>query len=159
MMPDGVNASPNYMKSVRFNVQVCGTDGVTKSILDTAEEPPEEGYKVVGYDEFIKAVKDIEDDLPESVKIKGIKLEDSGQGFMFYTVSVVVYSFELPGRVSTPNMDTDYLTWDGVPIKDITKDGSIGIPYELIPESSRDEFVYRPFAEAPPVAETEEPAA
>ncbi len=158
LMPDGINPSPNFMKSVRINVQVCGTDGENKSILDAEDERPEEGYKVVGYDEFMKAVKDIEDDLPESVKIKSIVLKDSMQGFMYYTISVVVYAYDLPDRISEPNMDSDYLTWDGVPIKDIPTDGTIGVPYDLIPEPNRDEFVFRPFAEAPKVEEIEEPA-
>jgi hypothetical protein len=94
----------------------------------------------------MKAVKDIEDDLPESIKIKSISLEDSGQGFMYYNVSVVVYSYDLPDRISEPVMEGDYITWTGAPVSSIPKDGLIGIPYASIPTAMREELFFRPFA-------------
>jgi hypothetical protein len=170
LQPDGVTESPNYLKSVRFNIQVCGTDGVNRSILDEGTTPPVttnpatpnavvKPYKIVGYDEFIKAVKDIEDDLPASIKIKSIKLEDSGQGFMFYNVSVVVYSFVLPSYEGNTYKDNEYMNWNGTPIDEITKDGLIGIPFELIPESLIEEKTYRPFALEQVIEETPTPEA
>jgi hypothetical protein len=159
--PDETTISPNLLRSVRFNFQVSGTDGRNMSILDAGMIPPENIpatevetenpedaiiYKVVGYEEFMKAVKDIEDDLPESIKIKSISLEDSGQGFMLYNVSVVVYSYDLPDRISEPVMEGDYITWTGAPVNNIAKDGLIGIPYASIPTVMREEMFDRPFA-------------
>lgn len=163
LMPDGTKTSPNLLQSVLFYVKVCGTDGVTRSILDegTAVPESEDGeavYKVVGYEEFIKAVKDIEDDYPDSVKIKSIGLEDSGQGFMYYNVAVVVYSYNLPDRITEPDMDQDYLTWTGRHTNSIEKDGFIGIPYDMIPESNRQDDTFRPFAlNMPEIEEPEVP--
>ncbi|MBN1892367.1 MAG: hypothetical protein JW780_06250 [Clostridiales bacterium] len=161
LMPDGTKTSPNLLQSVLFYVQVCGTDGVNRSILDEGAALPEDeeaGYKVVGYEEFIDAVKDIEDDYPDSVKIKTIGLEDSGQGFMYYNLAVVVYSYYLPDRITEPDMSHDYLTWSGTPTNDIEKNGLIGIPYNMIPEARRDENTFRPFAlDIPELEEPEEP--
>ncbi len=175
---DETTISLNLMRSVLFKFQVSGTDGRTMSILDIGDTPieeieipaPTEGtaedlenpiiYKLVGYNEFIAAVKDIEDDLPETVKIKSISMTDSGQGFMLYDLSVVVYSYDLPDRVSEPVMDGDYITWTGVPVSSIPKDGLIGIPYEAIPLSMRQDAFFRPFAlfpVAPVETETETP--
>ncbi len=167
--PDETTTSPNLIRSVRFNFQVCGTDGRTMSILDIGDMPleeipaPPEGtaenpedaiiYKVVGYDEFMSAVKDVEDDLPESIKIKSISMEDSGQGFMYYNLSVVVYSHDLPERISEPVMDGDYITWTGVPVSSIPRDGLIGIPYGSIPVSMQSESFFRPFALFPAAIE------
>ena len=168
--PDGVTVSDNLLRSVRFNFQVCGTDGRNMSILDIgteptviAADPAVEGseeviaYKIVGYDEFMNAVKDVEDDLPDSVKLKVISLEDTGEGFMYYNLTVVVYAYDLPDRISEPVMEGDYITWTGAPVNNIVKEGLVGIPYDMVPESTRDDNLYRPFAIVPVEPETTEP--
>lgn len=142
MLPDG-SFSDNQLVSVIYNITASGTDGVAPTVLDayTGGAPT-----LVGYNEFIKAVKDIEDDNPESVRIKSISFEDSGQGFMFYSASIEVLTYSLPDRISPANMDQDYIVWSGTDIKDITSNGMIGIPFASIPASQFDIDAYRPFS-------------
>ncbi len=142
MLPDG-SFSDNQLVSVIFNITVSGTDGVAPTILDefTGGVPV-----LVGYNEFIKSVKDIEDDNPESVRIKAISFEDSGQGFMSYSASIEVLAYSLPDRISTADMNQDYIVWGGTDIKDITTNGLVGIPFASVPVSQFDVDVHRPFS-------------
>jgi len=168
LLPDGTQMSDEALISVIFNLQVCGTDGFHQSVLDDVEatEPSQEqedeqlNYILIGYDEFISALKDIEDDLPDSVKIRSITLEDSGQGFMYYSVSVVAYTMYLPNRISEPSTSGAYITWNGIPVNQIPREGLIGIPYDRVPETLRDDKIYLPFAFYPTPApvDTEEGA-
>lgn len=167
LLPDGTAVSDAFLMSVIFNIEVCGTDGIHRSILDGEEVPdaavPEgenPGYLLVGYDEFISALKDIEDDLPDSVRLNSITLEDSGQGFMYYSVSVITYSMYLPDRLSEPATSGSYITWNGIPANQIPREGLIGIPFELVPPTQLDEKIFLPFAlyPTPAPADTEDGA-
>lgn len=146
MLPDG-SFSENQLVSVVFNIKASGSDGVAPTILDafTGGVPA-----LVGYNEFIKAVKDIEDDNKDSVRIKSISFEDSGQGFMYYSASIEVLAYSLPDRISTAKMDQDYIVWGGTDIKDITTNGLVGIPFANVPVSQFDVKIYRPFSIMPP---------
>lgn len=142
LLADG-SFSDNQLISVIFNIKASGSDGVAPTILDesTGGMPA-----LVGYNEFIKAVKDIEDDNPESVRIHSISFEDSGQGFMFFTASIEVIAFILPDRISTADMNQEYIIWGGTDVEDITSNGNVGIPFENIPGSQFDIDAYRPFS-------------
>jgi hypothetical protein len=128
---------------VIFSITASGSDGVAPTILDesTGGTPA-----LVGYKEFIKAVKDIEDDNPESVRIHSISFEDSGQGFMSFTASIEVLAFILPDRISTADMQQDYIVWGGTDVDAITSDGLVGIPFDNIPASQFELDTYRPFS-------------
>lgn len=146
LLSDG-SFSDNQLVSVIFNITASGSDGIAPTILDqfTGGTPA-----LVGYNEFIKAVKDIEDDNPESVRIHSISFEDSGQGFMFFTASIEVLSFILPDRISTADMNQDYIVWGGTDINDITNSGLVGIPFANIPPSQFEIDAYRPFSTIAP---------
>lgn len=146
LLSDGT-FSDNQLVSVIFNITASGSDGVAPTILDayTGGTPA-----LVGYKEFIKAVKDIEDDNPESVRIHSISFEDSGQGFMFFTASVEVLAFSLPDRISTADMEQEYIVWGGTDIDDITNDGLVGIPFANIPVSQFEIDTFRPFSTIAP---------
>lgn len=117
----------------------------------------------VGYDEFVKALKAIQENCPDYVKTSDIKIEDMGQGFNYYSVTIDVYAYDLIDRISKPNYDMDYLKWVGA--EKITTGGLVGLPnyfvlgspnYKVSPDSplynhfvSFSEFdftVNRPFA-------------
>lgn len=141
LLPDGT-FSDNQLVSVIFNITASGSDGIAPTILDEFTATP----ALVGYEEFIQAVKDIEDDNTESVRIKSISFEDSGQGFMFYTASIEVFAFYLPDRISTADLEQDYITWGGTDVNDITSDGLVGVPFSSIPASQFSIDAYRPFS-------------
>jgi hypothetical protein len=142
LMPDGT-FSDNQLVSVLFKIKASGSDGVAPTILDQSVGGTP---ALVGYNQFIKAVKDIEDDNPESVRINSISFEDSGQGFMFYTATIEVLAFSLPDRISAANMEQEYIVWGGTKISSITNDGTVGIPFSNVPVSQFDIDAFRPFS-------------
>lgn len=148
LLSDG-NYSYNTLSSVIFTISASGSDGIAPTILDVDADGNWSRATLVGYDEFILAVKDIEDDNPGSVKIRSISLEDSGQGFSTYTATIEVFAFSLPDRISTADMSQEYMIWEGTDLDNLRTDGEIGIAIEDIPLSLFDIDFYRPFSVYP----------
>lgn len=131
-----VNADGNYSKNsvqwVRVNMKVSGTDGVTEG-----------GIPAVGYSEFIAAVKQIETAKPDSIHVSSIAMEDTKQGFQYFTIAVDVYAFSLPNRISAIDPSEPYLSWNRDPA---VSGGLFGIPAADIAPSQFYPLFYRPFA-------------
>ncbi|MBO4688193.1 MAG: hypothetical protein J5636_06730 [Clostridiales bacterium] len=118
----------------------------------------------VGYDEFVAALKEIQADAPDYVKITDIKIEDMKQGFCYYTAVVTVFAYDLVDRISVAPTDMNYMKWEGA--EQIATGGLVGLPsyfvvinpsvYKVSPSSplyghfisfaSYDFTVNRPFA-------------
>lgn len=80
----------------------------------------------VGYDEFVAALKKIEADNLDYIKISEIGIEDTKQGFCEFTAVVDVYAYELIDRQSEPLTDMKYMTWVGA--DNIKVGGLVGMP-------------------------------
>ena len=80
----------------------------------------------VGYDEFVAALKKIETDAPDYVKIAEIGIEDTKQGYCTYTAAVDVYAYELIDRISPAPTNMLYQSWVGA--ENIATGGLVGLP-------------------------------
>ncbi|MBP5492075.1 MAG: hypothetical protein J6Y08_04455 [Clostridiales bacterium] len=152
-MPDG-STSRNQVFYSRYTVAVSGTDGFllthdegddipysvyTNQLLignnpevvnpaadATGVNPYAISSEYIGYEEFIEALKKIQADAPDYVKITDIKIEDTLQGFCTYSATVNVYAYDLVDRISKPNYDMNYMKWVGA--ENITTGGLVGLP-------------------------------
>ena len=125
--------SNSTVQWVRVNMKIAGTDGVTEG-----------GIPAVGYNEFIKAIKVIEDENPNFMHVSSISMEDTQQGFQYFNVSVDVFAFNLPSRVEAYDPTEPYITWDR---DQVATGGTFGIPYFSIPPSKLTEGFLKPFAD------------
>ena len=91
---------------------------------DNANEIKTSTY--VGYDQFVEAIKAIQADAPDYVKITDIQIEDTKQGFCYYKASVDVFSYELVDRISVAPTDMEYMKWVGA--EQIATGGLVGLP-------------------------------
>ncbi|MBO4637774.1 MAG: hypothetical protein J5685_11580 [Clostridiales bacterium] len=92
----------------------------------------EEG--AIGYDEFINALKDIESEDPDAIKLYSISAVDSG-GHMLLTAEIDFYSVTFLNRISTNSSNAPYAAWAGD--TNISTDaGFIGMPYIVTDENS-----------------------
>lgn len=82
--------------------------------------------QLVGYKEFMAAIKKIQDECPEYVKIVDVGFEDQGQGFGYFTATVNVYAFDLVNRQSAVNNNMNYMVWVGA--DKIATGGLVGMP-------------------------------
>ena len=80
----------------------------------------------VGYDEFVAALKKIQADAPDYVKISEITIEDTKQGFCYFSATVSVFSYELVDRISVAPTDMNYMKWEGA--EQIATGGIVGLP-------------------------------
>ncbi len=130
--PDG-SYSQNSTSCIQVRLRVSGTDGITNG-----------GIPYVGYDQFIQAVKDIEDEDPEAIRVSEIMMEDTGEGFQYFEVLVSFYAFNIPNRVSAPDLTHPYVNWTR---PDATLGGLVGTPYWMcLPNVLESSSTYLPFA-------------
>ena len=80
----------------------------------------------VGYDEFVTALKAIQADAPDYVKIASIEIEDMKQGFCEYTAEVDVFAYDLIDRISAAPTNMNYMNWVGA--ENIATGGLVGLP-------------------------------
>ena len=144
-LPDGSRASDNLLIK-RITVQYCTTDGfnipdynrsntvISNGMVDEAawDALLEEMYwhgtdAIVGYDEFLNALRTIESANPDCVKVHSIAME-AESGYMLLTASIDFYSATFNSRVSEPDVDAPYVTWAGSSSID-TSAGIIGEPF------------------------------
>ena len=124
--------SPNSIKWITVNLKVAGTDGVTPG-----------GTDKIGYDQFIKAVKEMEAENPDAIHVSTINMEETNQGFQYFLVSVDVFAFHLPNRMSAIDTTEPYINWNR---EAIPTGGIFCRPYESIPVSQIQAAYFRPFA-------------
>ncbi|MBQ2610096.1 MAG: hypothetical protein II586_07035 [Butyrivibrio sp.] len=80
----------------------------------------------VGYDEFVTALKAIQADAPDYVKISCIEIEDMAQGFCEYSAEVDVFAYDLIDRISAAPTNMNYMNWVGA--ENIVTGGIVGLP-------------------------------
>ena len=79
-----------------------------------------------GYDQFIEALKAIQADAPDYVKISNISIEDTDQGFCTYAATVSVFAYDLVDRLSVAPTNMEYMNWVGA--EQIATGGLVGLP-------------------------------
>jgi hypothetical protein len=144
--PDGT-PSPDGLVSLLVTVSYVTTDGYTvpgynrnPDFTPGAETPPAEtalamkdqmgqgdNLKRIGYDEFIKAVKKINSDNTNCIKVNDIEAT-SINGYMELKASISFYGTSLTNRLSVDESKEPYTNWTGSTTTD-TKGGFIGFPY------------------------------
>jgi hypothetical protein len=137
LLPDGT-ASENVVQWVTVTLKLSGTDGITP-------DGSVGGPNRVGYNEFMDAVRLIQEISPESIRISSIGMENTNQGFELFTISIEVYAFYLPDREVPIDQEQEFVMWER---DDVITGGKFGIPYENLPQSVIDPGFFRPFAEA-----------
>ncbi|MBO6193022.1 MAG: hypothetical protein J6O00_02455 [Clostridiales bacterium] len=144
-MPDGSTA-PESLLARRVNVQYSTTDGynipeynrsvsvVSGGVIDEGALNAllEEMYwhgadSIVGYDEFVSALKTLETADPNCIKLSKVSILSEG-GYILMSASIDFYSATFRNRVSEPDTSAPYVTWSGS--TSINTDGGfIGRPF------------------------------
>lgn len=147
-------ASPDGVACLQIGVEYSSTDGYTVTqynrnddYTDGAEIPPEtlipelakkmgseEYSERVGYDEFLNALKKINKDNPNCIKVDSIVVEGNG-GAMTLKATINFYGTNLQKRLSEDTNDAPYTAWHGHTNVDTTG-GFIGFPYICDNENS-----------------------
>lgn len=147
ILPDGTVSSERlitktfsvtYSTTDGFNIpsynglnSVDGEDGLPSG--DIFDQIVDEQFfwhgsdSIVGYDEFIAAIKEIEAAAPNSIKINEITVEDQ-DGYLLLTAKIDFFSCTFGNRLSTPNSSAPYEVWSGN-VNVATDHGMIGVPY------------------------------
>ncbi len=103
-------------KTVNESAKAAGIDDVRSLRSQT----------YVGYDEFVAALKSIEEENLAYVKIHDIHIEDTEQGFCYYSAEVDVFAYDLVNRISPAPEHMKYMDWVGA--DSIAKGGIVGLP-------------------------------
>ncbi|MCR5592285.1 MAG: hypothetical protein K6F79_00870 [Saccharofermentans sp.] len=144
-LPNGNIASDSLILK-RIVVQYSTTDGfnipnynrnttvITNGVADEAlwnEYISSMGWQgtagIVGYNEFVNALKTIEAVDPDCIKINSISIK-SEAGYILMTAEIDFYSATFNSRVSEPDMGAPYITWAGSTNINTTG-GHIGQPF------------------------------
>ena len=169
--PDGTTA-PDTLQCLRVNVVYSTTDGYITpqynlnpdqtgedagAIITALYQLQDESFAgpIVGYDEFINALKKISEENPNCIKVNSVTVVGSA-GFMTLTASIDFYGTNLANRVSEDTSTDAYTYWQGD--KNVNCDGGfIGYPYIVTdpnslwfgienPDPNCIAFIDRPFA-------------
>ena len=169
--PDG-SAAPDALQCLRVNVVYSSTDGyITPQYNLNPDQTGDDAGEIisalyalqdssfagprVGYDEFIKALKQISEENPGCIKVNSVAVAENA-GFLTLQASIDFYGTVLAKRVSTDDSTAAYTFWQGD--KNVNTDGGfIGFPYIVTDpnslwfgiENPSDEclsFIDRPFA-------------
>ena len=82
-----------------------------------------------GYNEFINAVKKINAENPDCIKVDSITVNETN-GFMELTAQISFYGTNLKNRLSVDDSKAPYTFWNGRQADEINTDGGfIGFPY------------------------------
>ncbi len=171
--PDGTT-SPDGLVCTQISVTYSTTDGYTvtqynrnpdftaavtdeelkATILDLSGKMGQEPYaERKGYNEFISALKKINAENPNCIKVDSITATDTN-GFMTLNATINFYGTSLRNRLSVDDSKAPYTYWCGDTNVD-TKGGFIGFPYICDNEDSLwygvvnmnlDEMSSKPFA-------------
>lgn len=89
-----------------------------------------------GYDEFIAAVKKINAENPDCIKVSSVTANET-DGYMTLTAQINFYGTNLKNRLSVDDSKAPYTNWAGRPTNQINVDGGfIGFPYVCDNEKS-----------------------
>ena len=146
--PDGSPANES-LSCLQIRVSYSSTDGYTvtqynrtpdltrgakipaaETIADLSEKMGQGEYaKRRGYDEFIKALKKINAENPDCIKVSSLYAEEnSANGCMTLTATIDFYGANISNRLSVDENKQAYTYWTGHTNVD-TKGGFIGFPY------------------------------
>lgn len=144
-LPDGTPSTDNLLIK-RITVQYSTTDGFnipdynrSNTVIFNGEVDQaawdallEEMYwhgsaSIEGYDEFLAALVEIEEENPDCIKINSISIKAEG-GYILLTASIDFYSATFNYRVSEADTSAPYVTWDGATNIN-TEGGIIGRPF------------------------------
>lgn len=81
---------------------------------------------IVGYDEFVSSLVQIEGENPDCVKLYSVKVEQEA-GYVLMTAVIDFYSATFNNRVSSANTSAPYITYAGGTVD--TDGGFIGMPF------------------------------
>ena len=144
--PDGTT-SPDNIVCLRISVTYSTTDGYTvtqynrnpdftagsktpvaDTISDLSEKMGQGDYaKRRGYDEFLTALKKINAENPDCIKVSGLTAQETG-GILTLTATIDFYGANFKNRISVDESHAPYTYWCGNTNVD-TKGGFIGFPY------------------------------
>lgn len=129
-LPDGTTATDHLIVQ-RFIVQYSTTDGfnipdynrsntvivdgaIDEAALDAllAEMYWHGSDSIEGYDGFVDALETIEAANPSCIKINSISITSEG-GYILMNAEIDFYSATFYDRVSEPDTDAPYITWNG----------------------------------------------
>lgn len=156
VMPDGSSSEDNLLCK-RISVTFSTTDGFNIPQYNRSNSIIEEGVPnyetfatlveqmstrtgawneegAIGYDEFINALKEIEAEDPDAIKIAMIGATDD-HGHILLSADIDFYSVTFLNRISTNTSNAPYAVWAGdtnIP----TDAGFIGMPYVVTDENS-----------------------
>ena len=151
--PDGSSA-PDSLVCLQVVVTYVTTDGYTptqynrepdltvgaeKPAVETALAMKDEfgkgdNAKRIGYDEFIKAVKQINAENPDCIKVNSVTAA-SVNGYMELTAQISFYGTSLRERLSVDDSKAPYTNWSGSTNTNC-EGGFIGFPYVCDNEKS-----------------------
>ena len=144
--PDGT-ISPDGLACLQISVTYSSTDGYNvpqynrnpdftakaevpfaTSVAELKEQLGKEDYsKRFGYDEFIAALKKMNSENPDCIKVDSFSATDT-DGVMTLTAAINFYGTNLKNRISIDDRKDPYTYWCGDTNVD-TKGGFIGFPY------------------------------
>ncbi len=144
--PDGT-ISPDGLACLQISVSYSSTDGFNvpqynrnpdftakaevpfaTSVAELKDQLGKEEYsKRYGYDEFIAALKKINSDNPDCIKVDSFTVTDHN-GVMTLNAAINFYATNLKNRISIDDRKDPYTFWCGDTGVD-TKGGFIGFPY------------------------------
>lgn len=144
--PDG-SSSPDGLVCLRINVTYSSTDGYTvtqynrtpdftpgsktpvgETIANLSEQMGQGEYaKRKGYDEFLNALKKINAENKDCIKVSSLTVSDSN-GIMTLNATIDFFATSLRNRLSVDESRKPYTYWNGNTNVD-TKGGFIGFPY------------------------------
>lgn len=151
--PDG-SVSPDGLVCAQVEVSYSSTDGYTVTqfnrepdFTSKATEPVETTIKDLmgkmgkepynerkGYEQFISALKKINAENPDCIKVDYISVADNN-GILVLNATISFYGANLRNRLSVDNNKAGYTYWQGETNVD-TKGGMIGFPYVCDNEDS-----------------------
>ena len=101
---------------------------VEETISQLSEQMGQGEYaKRKGYDEFLKALKKINSENPDCIKVSNITVTESN-GVLVLSATINFYGTSLKNRISVDESHAAYTYWNGHTNVD-TKGGFIGFPY------------------------------
>ncbi len=144
--PDGTS-SPDSIVCMRINVTYSSTDGYTvtqynrtpdftpgsktpvgETIANLSEQMGQGEYaKRKGYDEFLTALKKINAENTDCIKVSSLTVSENN-GIMTLNATIDFYGASLRNRISVDESRKPYTYWNGDTNVD-TKGGFIGFPY------------------------------
>lgn len=144
--PDGTS-SPDSIVCMRINVTYSSTDGYTvtqynrtpdftpgsktpvgETIANLSEQMGQGEYaKRKGYDEFLTALKKINAENTDCIKVSSLSVSETN-GIMTLNATIDFYGASLRNRISVDESRKPYTYWNGDTNVD-TKGGFIGFPY------------------------------